>query len=129
MITWNICLGHNIAINITFSRQCSDVLLFEITRLRLSRERIKKHLCFWTDFNFLLAFFVFLDLLIRKYFWNGSHAIPLRRGLVFLKNYQLFVSCKLGRIFANFLFFFTINLTKLHGICNWNNCIMIITNL
>ena len=31
----------NIAINITFSRQCSNVLLFGITRLRLSRERIK----------------------------------------------------------------------------------------
>ena len=33
--------NHNIAINITFSRQCFNVLLFGITRLRLSREPIK----------------------------------------------------------------------------------------
>ena len=37
-------LNHNIAINSTSSHQCSIVLLFSITRLRLSREGIKNHL-------------------------------------------------------------------------------------
>ena len=33
--------AHNIAINVTFSCQCSNVLLFGITRLRLPWEQIK----------------------------------------------------------------------------------------
>ena len=42
-LIWNvnfIQIHHNIAINITFGRQCSNILLFGITRLRLTQERI-----------------------------------------------------------------------------------------
>ena len=35
---------YNIAINVTYSRQCSNILLFGTTRLRLSHKWIKNHL-------------------------------------------------------------------------------------
>ena len=42
---------------------------------------------------------------IKRPFWNGSHAIPMQRGLVFTKIIRP-QKWKLGRIFDNFLFFF-----------------------
>ena len=38
----------------------------------------------------------------KQTFWNGSHAIPMQRGLVFTK-IIIPSKCKLGLIFANFL--------------------------
>ena len=39
-----IQIHHNNTIHITYSRECSNVLLFGVTRCRLSQERIKNHL-------------------------------------------------------------------------------------
>ena len=53
----------------------------------------------------------FADTSPIKYFWNGSHANPLQRP--FFHQNIIPQKCNLGRILANFLFFF-LSKTNLH---------------
>ena len=67
---------HNIAMNITFRRQCTNILLFGITRLRLSREQIKNRL-YMVILGHLIQFYGHHFLVVRFLFIRSSRLGPM----------------------------------------------------